>query len=160
MWTSTSKVIESNEVQKEKMQLDLDFPKSITTSTHVLVCCGRVAQRSRLHPPDRATCVARCMHDCTPLYFLCAPLAACPRRLLSRAVRPSMLGGVLNNHPLCFSFSMSVTTSTVPPCHGHQWLLSAYSLSPVIRPSAARLPPVYSTGAASTPARPPSSVLF
>jgi hypothetical protein len=32
MWTSTSKVIQSNEVQKEKIQLDLDFPKSITTS--------------------------------------------------------------------------------------------------------------------------------
>jgi hypothetical protein len=32
MWTSTSKVIQSNEVQKEKIQLDLDFPKSIITS--------------------------------------------------------------------------------------------------------------------------------
>jgi hypothetical protein len=32
MWTSTSNVIQSNEVQKEKIQLDLDFPKSITTS--------------------------------------------------------------------------------------------------------------------------------
>jgi hypothetical protein len=32
MWTSTSKVIQSNDVQKEKIQLDLDFPKSITTS--------------------------------------------------------------------------------------------------------------------------------
>jgi hypothetical protein len=35
MWTSTSKVIQSNEVQKEKIQLDLDFPKSITTSNHM-----------------------------------------------------------------------------------------------------------------------------
>jgi hypothetical protein len=33
MWTSTSKVIQSNEVQKGEIQLDLDFPKSITTSS-------------------------------------------------------------------------------------------------------------------------------
>jgi hypothetical protein len=33
MWTSTSKVIQSNEIQKENIQLDLDFPNSITTSS-------------------------------------------------------------------------------------------------------------------------------
>jgi hypothetical protein len=42
MWTSTSKIIQSNEVQKEKIQLDLDFPKSVTTSIteHILLCHG------------------------------------------------------------------------------------------------------------------------
>jgi hypothetical protein len=48
MWTSTSKVIQSNEVQRKKIQLDLDFPKSITTSRNNLLAGPDLTQG---HPP-------------------------------------------------------------------------------------------------------------
>jgi hypothetical protein len=60
MWTSTSKVIQSNEVQKEKIQLDLDFPKSITTSSF-MYGCGRKDDAVHKHMALRPVALAPTM---------------------------------------------------------------------------------------------------
>jgi hypothetical protein len=48
MWTSTSKVIQSNEVQKEKIQLEtIAFPTRIDYEEVTLVICDDLVERSQ-----------------------------------------------------------------------------------------------------------------
>jgi hypothetical protein len=58
----TSKVIQSNEVQKEKIQLDLDFPKSITTP-NLMWCDGERVEKVVIFLakilPSKAFCGSR-----------------------------------------------------------------------------------------------------
>jgi hypothetical protein len=78
MWTSTSKLIQSNEVQKEIIQLDLDFPKSITTSRQVPHCVlkyimtkSKVLWKLFMIHEDPATlfCSWLVLQDCCFVYY-------------------------------------------------------------------------------------------
>jgi hypothetical protein len=69
MWTSTSKVIQSNEVQKEKIQLDLDFPKSITTSRWAGHATGQNVVRPTEQTANAPVCFGM-MHTISVVNFI------------------------------------------------------------------------------------------